>query len=428
MSAQSARRAASTPLALPIAALCVLLAAACGGAADAPSLPTTVFDSTRTDTVVARTVGEVPRQLLRQVVEELRIAPEADDTSLFADVFEFDVTRDGRLLVFDQGARSVLEFAPDGALRRRIGRQGAGPGEFNRNGGMVTRADGGFVQWDAGNGRVSFFSATGACDSSWVVPTGFSTSNGLRSDRSGQLYLYRPVTPPRDGEILGRMGLVRLRPGGIWGDSLIPPDLPWERVVYVARAEGNTSATSPTHAPRFQWQWHPDGYFVSASTQRYVIEVSRPGRALRIERDAPPTPISADERALEEERITADMRRTEPGWVFRGPPIPSVKAPIAALGVTRDGRIWVRVATPSELIPEDERDPALPNRPPPRRYRDPTEFEVFERDGAFVGRVALPLGAQVMEADGDRVWSLVRDADGLPAVVRARVTPGFRAP
>ncbi|MBX3175411.1 MAG: hypothetical protein KF709_13430 [Gemmatimonadaceae bacterium] len=404
----------------------VLLLTACGGGTAASRALVTVFDSTRADTVVARTAGEVPAERVRQLVEELRIAPEADDTSLFADVFEFDVTPDGRLLVFDQGGRSVLEFAPGGALTRRIGRQGAGPGEFNRNGGMVARADGGFVQWDAGNGRVSFFSPSGNFDSSWVVPTGFSTSNGLRSDRSGSLYLYRPVTPPREGEILGRMGLVRLQPGGVWGDSLVPPDLPWERVVYVARVDGNTSSTSPTHSPRFQWQWHPDGHFVSVSTARYVLEVSRPDRALRIEREAPAIPVSADERAFEEERITASMRQTEPGWVFRGPPIPAEKPPVAALFVARDGRYWVRVATASELIPEAERDPVRPNRPPPRRYREQPEYEVFDADGSFRGRVALPMGSTFIEADGDLVWFIARDADGLAAVVRARVNPGLR--
>ena len=35
----------------------------------------------------------------------------------------------------------------------------------------------------------------------------------------------RPVTPPREGEILGRMGLVRLKDGGAFADSSAAPDL-----------------------------------------------------------------------------------------------------------------------------------------------------------------------------------------------------------
>jgi hypothetical protein len=387
----------------------------------------TQFDSTRADTVVARVVGEVPATAVRRLVEELRLAPDAEDTTSFAEVFEFDVGLDGSLYVFDASNRVLFHFDSAGGLLRRIGRQGAGPGEFNSNNGMVVLPDGRLALWDSRNGRVSFFTAAGDYQHGWVVPTGFSTNNGLRSDHAGALYTVRPLTPPREGEILGRMGLIRFGAEGALADSLLPPDLPWTRVVYVATVQGNTSATSPTHAPRFLWQWHSAGYYVSVSTERYVIEVSRPGRALRIERDAPPLPVSDDERAYDEERITFNLRQTEPGWKFSGPPIPAQKPPVAGLFTARDGRIWVRVAVPSVAIPEAERDPSQPNRVPPRRYRDESvTYEVFAADGRFLGRVVLPWQSTLMEADGDRLWFLDRDADGLPAIVRARVEPGLR--
>lgn len=397
----------------------------------------TVFDSSRTDSVIARTAGAVPAERMRRVVDELRIAPEADDTTLFAEVSEFDVGLAGQLYVFEVPNRVLLLFDSTGALQRRVGRQGAGPGEFNFNNGMVVLRDGRLAQWDARNGRVSFFTADGEFTSSWVVPTGFSTSNGIRSDASGQLYAYRPVTPPRDGEILGRMGLRRFGDDGTLRDSLIPPDLPWTQVVYTATVSGNTSATVPTHSPRFMWQWHPEGYFVSVSMERYEIEVSRPQRPLRIVRDAPEIPVPEAERAWDQARITFNLRQTDPAWRFNGPPIPSVKPPVAGLHVARDGRIWVRVAVPSVEIPAADRDagPAAAGaggatsapRPPVRTHRDAAvAFEVFERDGRFLGRVELPYTAQWMEAEGNRLWYLDRDADGLPAVVRARVEPALR--
>ena len=53
----------------------------------------------------------------------------------------------------------------------------------------------------------------------------------------------RPVTAPREGEILGRLGLVRVKPDGMLGDSLAPPDLPVQRDVYIAERneKGNQS-------------------------------------------------------------------------------------------------------------------------------------------------------------------------------------------
>ena len=61
----------------------------------------TRFDSTA-DTVYARVEGPVPATAARRLIEELRIAPEADDTSLFTEVFEFDVDPAGRFLVYDR--------------------------------------------------------------------------------------------------------------------------------------------------------------------------------------------------------------------------------------------------------------------------------------------------------------------------------------
>lgn len=390
----------------------------------------TRFDTAHPDSIVARTDGEVPPARLRRTVDELRIAPDAHDTTLFAEVTEFDVGRQGELYVFDNPNRVLLIFDSTGALVRRVGRQGAGPGEFNSNNGMVVLKDGRLALWDARNGRVSFFSAAGDFEQSWVVPTGFSTSFGIRTDTSGQLYAYRPVTPPREGEILGRMGLRRFGPDGALTDSLLPPDLPWTRVLYVARQQDNTSATGPTHAPRFQWQWHPDGHFVSVATERYEIEVSRPGRPLRIVRDAPAIPVPDAERQWDQERITFNLRQTDPAWTFNGPPIPATKPPVSGLFVARDGRIWVRVSVPSVEIPAAERDtpngPASGPRPPVRTHRDAsTAFEVFARSGEFLGRVELPANIQWMEAEGDRVWYIGRDSDGLAAVVRARISPAF---
>lgn len=412
---------------LVLVSLAVTAAACAGageGAADSSGLET-VRDSTRPDSVFVRIAGAVPAERLRAATEELRIQPDAEDTTLFGEVFEFDVAADGRLYVYDASANRILLFGADGALQRVIGRQGAGPGEFNQGNGMVVLADGRLAVFDARNARISFFSAGGDFESSWITPSGFSTNNGIRSDRSGTIFLVRPVTPPREGEILGRMGLVRLGAEGKFLDSLVAPDLPVERVTYVASVKGSTSATSPRHSARFLWGWHQAGHFVSANGGRYEIEVSRPGSGLRIVRDAPQVEVPEDERAWDQARITFNLRTTDPGWTWSGPAIPAVKPPVRELQVARDGRIWVRVSTPSELIPEAEREPAREGRAEPARHRDAVHYEVFAADGRFLGRVVLPVNATWMEADGDLVWVLDRDADGLPGVVRLRVTPGF---
>ena len=389
---------------------------------------TTLFDSTGSDSVIATTAGFVDAASVRPVVEELRIAGTREDTSLFADAFEFDVGQDGRMYVFDQPARSILIFDSAGALVRRVGRSGSGPGEFLANNGMTVLADGRLAQWDSRNARVNFLSADGDYLESWSVPGGFSPNNALRTDRTGALYVMRPVTRPAAGAVIGRLGLIRLVGSGQLADSLEPPNLPFERIAYVASRGKNFaqgfSEWTPTHSARFLWAWHEDGYFVSVSTGTYAIESSRPERPLRIVRDAPTIPVPDDERTNNQERITASLQRVDPAWTWPGPPIPTTKPPVAGLFVGRDGSIWVRVAVPSVEIPELEREQARPDQPPPLRFRDAAlEYEVFTGDGRFLHRIRLPWRAQVMEADGERVWYLDRDADGLPAVVRARIPP-----
>jgi len=411
---------------LALVGMIVILGCSSDAAVEVPRAGlATVFDSSRADSLVARTAGTVPDSMLRGVVEELRIQPSADDTSSFTETFEFEVGADGRVYVFDSPSARLFVFGTDGTQQRVVGRKGAGPGEFSGDNGMVMLRDGRLALLDAQNARLNFFSATGDFLSSWIVPAGFSTNEGVRTDTTGSLYLVRPVTAPREGEILGRMGLVRLADGGKWLDSLVAPDLPVERIVYVARKDGNMSATGPTHAARFLWGWHRDGYFVSSSAAKYEIEVSRPGRGLRIVRDAAPVPVPAAERAWDQERITQSLRRSVPDWVWTGPDIPAVKPPIRALHLTRDGRIWVRVSTPSEAIPDAEREPARPGRSLPPSFRDAHEYEVFAATGQFLGRVRFPESASLMDADGDLLWVLVRDADGLPGVARWRVSPGF---
>lgn len=409
-------------------ALVGLGAAACGGAAPAasadPSGLATVFDSSRADTIVARVAGEVPAAKVRTLTEERRVQPDAEDTTLFTQAYGFVVGPDGRVFVPDEGSMRIFVLDSAGALVRTIGRKGAGPGEFDQFNGLRALADGRLAVLDVGNARVSFFSATGDFETSWRVPTGHFANDQLVADAAGTLRMVLPVTPPTDTDIIGRRGLVRLSADGTVGDSLVPPDLGTRQVTFVAAQGGGRTQYRAAYSPNDSWAWHPQGFFVSATGTRAQVHLGKGPRPVRIERDAPAIPVPADEIAADRERILFGMRRTDPAW-SGAVDLPATKPPIESVRATRDGRIWVRVATPSEPIPPEARDEARPDRPPPARWRSPAVFEVFEADGRFVGRVTFPRRTTLMEADGDRVWALVRDEDGLPGVVRFRVTPGF---
>lgn len=367
----------------------------------------TVIDSTG-DSVIARVAGAVATTAIRHLVEELRIAPTATDTSLFTEIYEFEVDPRGRMWVFDRPSSSIFLFGADGGLIRRVGRQGAGPGEYQQNGGMISLGDSGIALWDPSNARISFIDSAGLFRTSWPTPGGFFTNDGLITDRSGALFLMRSGTAPREGEILGRMGLVRLKDGGAFGDSLAPPDLEVPREQYVATREDgkNRSQSSMTSsfAPNYYWSWHPDGHFVVANGERYeVIVARRDSKPLVIHRETTPVPIAEAEREEERAHITYSMRRTDPKWSWSGPAIPETKAPIASMFLSRDGRIWVRVPVPSERIPAEDMAVRQDSLAPIMHFRTPVSYEVFSADGHFLGRVAFPSRTRLIEADGNLV-------------------------
>ena len=396
---------------------------------------TTVMDST-TDTIVARVAGVVPDAALKRLVAEMRIAPGAENTSLFTETYEFVVDRRGFVWVYDVPTNSVFLFDSTGKLARRIGRRGGGPGEFQGNRGMLILADGRLAVHDAHNARISFFSPAGDFETSWSIERSIGT---LVSDAAGRLYTINAMIPrPAPGATRPRalagdfpLSLVRMLDGGAVGDTVHPPRFDVPNYTYVASHEtattARTAATSASHTPSSMFAWHRDGFFVAGDGSKYHIVIAKTnGKPIRIARSAPLVPITEVERKSEEAGVIDAMRSVDPSWSWSGPPIPQTKAPLIELLMARDGRIWAQVPAPSERIPQDELtiDPNWKG-PPPVHFRSPQIWEVYAVSGEFLGRVPLPPRARLLHADGNRVWLLERDADDLPAIVRAHIEPAL---
>ena len=136
--------------------------------------------------------------------------------------------------------------------------------------------------------------------------------------------------------------------------------------------------------------------------------------------------MAEEERDIEKAGITHNMRNVEPGWSWRGPAFPSNKAPMMGLSVARDGRIWVKVAGRLGEIPEAERSTTDDPLAPVTKHRTPSGLRGLRAHRSLPRARRLPAAGRFAEADGDLVWAIVRDADDVPAVVRFKVTEGFR--
>ena len=402
--------------------------AACGDSAPPRADGLAVTRDSTAEAIVVTIAGDIPAAQVRRLEPVMVIAPDADDASLFTTVYEFDVDQWGRTWVYDNDANTILVFERDGTLVRRIGRTGAGPGEFRQNMGMIIRPDGGLAQWDGANGRITILDSTGVYVESRAVPTTFGTMHGLLGSPDGTIYMRRPVTEPRPGEIMGRTGLVPSLPGGAFGDSLVLPDLPIARAVYVAEQGGGRQSRPARYGPTDFFGLTAAGEIVQVNGGSYEVVIARRnGQALVIRRTLAVVPVDAEEREVEEAIITWGLRRTQPDWSWNGPPLPTTKAPVSGIVPTRDGRLWVQVATASERIPDAQLVAPSDSTRPVMKHRMPLVFEVFEADGTLLGRVAMPPATTLVDAQGEEAWGLATDEDGLPQVIRFRVEPGWRA-
>jgi hypothetical protein len=397
--------------------------------ADVIGLPT-LFDSTG-DTVRARVVGTVDSADIRTLVAEVRIEGEVGDSILFGNAGDLTLNPSGVVAVNDYSSTQLLLFASDGALIGRMGGTGSGPGEYQDVNGLVALADSTWAVYDANTSRVSFFAPDGGFLDSWVAPSTKIIGNGmLVTDTSRALRLMQFVLPPSGDFMAAEAGLARVLAGGAGlADTSIAPTLGVKVPEYRAQIGDKRSSTLATSqlSPQEVASWHPDGHWVLMEGGGYrVLFAKREGRPIVVTRDAPSIPVDEDERAYHEERILWLMRRLDPSWTWQGAPIPNVRAPASAMFIARDGSVWVQVALPAERIPEAERDEQRADASPVRRWRERFAYEVFDRTGTFLGRVAIPPRTTLHDAAGDIVWGIQVNEDDVPTIVKFRVTPALR--
>ncbi len=410
-----------------VPALTAVLAAGCGGAPRAGGGPDWQAQvDTIGDTIVVRTVAGSAWGTA-ELVPDVRIgAVEGADYEIFGQIGALAVDTAGDIYVYDQQVPALRKYAPDGRYLATLGRKGRGPGEYaNSDGGLAVLRDGRVVLRDPGNARFTVYAPDDTYLTSWPMRGGTFTSV--------------PIIPVADGGFYSPvfwrgepMRLVHYGPNGTPGDSLLPPNRPVESATVTARVKGASQTWTVPFTAGAPWVLHPDGYFVSAVTDVYAIDLLRPNdRVLRVAKQAEPVPATADERATEERRVTDAMRQLDPSWRWNGPSIPKTKPLISALYAADDGRLWVKLHQLAARVPDEEREPGTAGARPAPRFREPVAFDVFEQDGRYLGRVTAPERFATRPRPvfrGDYVWSTERDALGVQYVVRYRIVRAGGSP
>lgn len=393
----------------------------------------TVADSTG-DTIVVRTVGEAPDELTHTIVPALQVgALDGAEELTFGYVGDVMGLADGGLLVHDADAEIIRMFDSTGAFVRNLGGKGGGPGEYTQVNGIARHVSGDLYVWDAGGGRVNRYRSDGSYVTTWRSPfTGWFTQNQLFSDAAGRLLMWLPIIPDPNNSLERQDSYVRLDTAGSTLDTLLIPLWPDESEPLQAASPNGSSRTMTTRpwSANSVAAVHPAGGIVVGPGQDYLLyRLMTGGKPLRIEREYTPVPVTDTERSERQAQIEQSMRRLDPSWNWTGAPIPSQKPAYERLLIGEDGRIWVKVFTAGETIPEAERPTPRPNPngPPPivLSTREPIVYDVFEADGRFLGRVKLPPRTRVIRTRGNVAWGTVRDADDVDYAVRFRVEPAL---
>jgi hypothetical protein len=403
----------------PVVAAAVL--GACSG--DVRAGRATIELDTIGDTIIARVQGPAAWGDDVAVVEEVRFGElEGADEYMFGNVVSLTVDGAGAICVLDEQALTVRKFDASGKHLQNIGGAGGGPGELKRPHSLDFAPDGRLVVRDFGNARINFYDAAGASAGTLVIPGGFFTSTPMHIDTLGRIYT-SVIADRIEGQMF-RVGFQRFDEQGQVGDTIRNPRPDFQSQPLLARSpDGNSmSATSVPFAPQLQWTLDRGGNVVWGLTDAYEIHTLRAGRPFRITRTVDPVPVGADERAAEEERVKRNMKRVQPNWTWQGPGIPAVKPFFRSLMVAHDGRIWVQLSQPGVREPADLTEERAPDAPPPiDRWVEPLVFDLFEPDGHWLARIAMPERFRPMYMRGDHVWGVQRDEYDVNYVVRLRM-------
>lgn len=324
-----------------------------------------------------------------RVEEDLRIgASGGDGADVFSVVFALDADEAGNIYAFDTMSRELRIFGPDGNHLRSYGRQGGGPGEFEAVIGLRVRDGGEAWIVDMQNARytvlrddtvVMFPRPSGMYRPPWI---GGFTEDGTFHD----------VAAIADGEIL-----VRVAADGAVRDSVrLPfPELPQPR-------RGSITFDLP-FGPQHLRAFDPAGAVWTAASHEYRLHrVTLAGdTVLAIMHPDTPRPLAPEER--DSVSRYARMLENEVRLTVASDMIPRHAPLIQWLSLDDAGFLWVGLAGP-----EDQ----------------PSQADVFDGDGRYLGRLTLPFTTMPSLPprfrDG-RLYTMSEDAFGSPVLVRARV-------
>lgn len=315
---------------------------------------------------------------------------------------------DGRVVALDPRLQALFVFSPEGDVLAKAGREGDGPGEFNRPGGFVHLGGDTILVYDAGQMRFSLFDTDG----------NFLADHRLETPGSGgdapRLTLYGLVDAAGD--------TVTLRGEGFSFRSGVG-DYVWENPTLRYTSDGTLvgEVAEPTKMWFYQTSEGPrtrlfggaqdvmgaDGLVYIGDRERYEVRIYDPPRGLvriaRVER--PRRPVTGE--TVERYRQFVADEIDDPDNLAR-----TVKfmeqQPVA------DSLPWIRNVTADALGNVWVTEYALP-------WQNSAAIGAFSAEGEWLGTVQLPPNFHPLDIGQDYVLGVLRDELDVQHLVSLRL-------
>ena len=332
------------------------------------------------------------------IVERVRIEDPPTGEALLYDPKYFLFSAQGDVYIPDEQAYTIFLFDSEGHLKRRIGREGNGPGEFQCPSEVHISWDGELVVVDPGTQRINYFST----DGEFLRSKNIQVTRGNRRTRIRILDADRERIPTNEGFYIHRC---MFGPGPGVNELVQSGALPSLRLLEIIDDQGESVMEFGDIYPheddwvetilnRMRWDYR-DGLVVVAFRHRneiHVYELPNTQPALIITRR---TAFRPNPNPRMEERIEA----TDPegGQTIRMITI----ADTISLDVALDhaGRIWVITS----LLNQEE----TWERMETGDFTDMMRLEVYSPGGELLAGITLPEPATRLAFDpSGHLWLL----------------------
>lgn len=377
-------------------------------------------------------VGDSARWGEVSLVEDLRIGrSEGPAEYLFASIADIAQHPDGSVFLVDESRAStfVRHYDGDGNHLNDVGRMGQGPGEFQQVAAIAITPDGNLALLDTLSRRLTIMRPDGGYVDSFFEDSGLKGSEMLRVDPSGNFYIRTLKEDHEDRDAQRINGYLKYSPNGELLDTIWLPRSGSMRGDYWVWP---TSIGAPYPFVRQTVSTvTTNGVVVSGANESYTFEYALDGEVqFRIERPWEPIPLRPAERLewmarqaeISGQPIPTSIPVNAPP-TDRYLPIPETKPAFSALRSGADGTVWVQ-----RYVEADQRTDLEPLDPGDKRVRltwmqHPT-YDVFGREGEFLGTVELPHETWPVQLHSDYIWTVRQDEQGENVAVRYRIVKG----